>query len=113
MKATFKSLTEVKAANKQLGHCWFSPAAMKFFKSKVVSKLMFGQYFISSECYMFGKSGTPEVKFTIRKAWPSGQIETIGGGETYKSKQDAIDALHKLLGLPEEPQGFFGEQANG
>jgi hypothetical protein len=93
MKARlFNNITDIKLANKAIGHHWFSPSTLRFFKSKVVSDVMFGQYFITRETDF-----TDGIAFTIRQALPDGQIETIGEFHVYKTKAEAIRALENYL----------------
>lgn len=45
------TMSDVRTWNKRAGHHFFDPKTMKFFKSRVVSSLLKGNYFITSEKY--------------------------------------------------------------
>lgn len=89
----FSSMAEVKAANKALGHYWFSPSTMKFFKTKIETSLIRGRYFITSEMN-FNNTGR---EYTIREASSNGAINTIGEFQKYKTLKAAKAALQKML----------------
>jgi hypothetical protein len=91
---TFKTIADVKAANKAIGHFWFSKDTMKFFDSKIETQLYAGKYFISSERF----SDTYPRYYKIREVKPDGSIETKELNETaYHSLTEAREALKILL----------------
>lgn len=45
---TYRNITEIKQANKAIGHYWFSPATVKHFASRVESPVMEGRYWVES-----------------------------------------------------------------
>jgi len=94
MNATqFKSIAEVKKANKAIGQYWFNKETMAFFDSKIESKLIEGQYFISSEYSPWGGK-----KYTIRIVSPIGAVDTVGEFGKYETKEEALIELGKILG---------------
>ncbi len=84
----FKNISEVKAANKALGHYFFTPQTMRFWRSRVETKLYGGQYFVTSEYY------AAALRYTIRQALEDGSIKTIS---EFKSRGEAIDKIKELI----------------
>ena len=70
----FKNITEVKQANKALGHYFFSADTMSFFASKVESELSRNQLFITSEKKCF--EDYTRV-YSVRRANSDGSISTL------------------------------------
>lgn len=91
----FKSISEVKAANAAKGFYFFSPGTMKFFKSKVVSALLFGRYFITSEIFE-GSDYKKYKTFKIRYVENSANIKTPDQPK-FSTMQQAKDYLKKHL----------------
>ena len=99
----FKTLAEVKKANKQIGDHFFDRQTMEFFNSRIESKLINNnknqkqnkQFFITSE--QFKDNGIngyiAERLFTIREATKTGEIKTIGEFQGYNSKEQAKKEL--------------------
>jgi hypothetical protein len=46
---TFFTIRQIKQANRAAGQYWFSPATMRFFKSRVLEGVYGGRYFVTSE----------------------------------------------------------------
>ena len=92
----FNSMAEVKAANKKAGHFFFSPGTMKFFDSKVVTPLIQGQYFITSEKFT-NSAGHSSTTFSIRKAMPDGSINADPYKKKFQTKKAATAFLKKQL----------------
>ena len=87
----FRTITEIKAANKSIGHHFFSRGAMRFFNSKIESPVLRGRYFITSEI------GPNEVKaYSVHMASDAGEIETIGGFHSFKSTKEAMAFVREL-----------------
>jgi len=91
----FKNMSEVKAKNKESGFYFFSPGTMKFFKSRVVSPLLMGRYFITSETFVSSDGKFSEKTFAIRWAENNGNIKTleVGGKTKFKTKDAARQAI--------------------
>lgn len=70
----FKTIADVRQANKESGGYFFSRDTVRFFGSRVESSLYAGRYFITSE--KAGFSSTLR-KFTIREALPDGSVNTV------------------------------------
>ena len=66
----FKSMAEVKQANKNSDRYWFHRDTMRFFKSIVYDRIYAGKYFITSEKGPNGIRG-----YTVRCANEYGSIK--------------------------------------
>jgi hypothetical protein len=85
----FKTLAEVKAANKANGNHWFERSTMRFFNSVIESRLMDGGFFITSERM---ELEFPKL-YTVRRADENGLIETIGRFQEYPDIELARNAV--------------------
>ena len=68
----FQTIDQIRQANRANGHHWFSPDTMRFFDSRVSSKLYGGRFFVTSEV---PPSGVRE--YSVRMARDTGEIETV------------------------------------
>ena len=91
----FNSIDEIKVANNDIGHHWFEPTSMRFFRSRVSNKVYGGHYFISSERY---DDNSPRL-FSIRKAADDGSISTVGEFQKYKTRRAAEIAINDILDM--------------
>ncbi len=88
---TFVNITEIKQANKNLGEHFFDRASMRFFNSRVESKVLRGRYFVTSEI------GPDEHKlYSVRMADESGSIETIGEFNVFETIREAKAFIKNL-----------------
>ena len=94
------TITEIKAANKARAEredraYWFEAGAMRFFNSRIESRVFEGKggvFFITSEfCH-----ATDPVRYTVRQALPTGEIKTVGSFQQYAWKEDAEDEAQLL-----------------
>lgn len=88
----FKSIAEVKEANKKNGYHFFDKETMKFFRSTIVSDLIAGQYFITSEVNPEG-----ERSYSVRVVSENGRVQRMGDFPGYKTKYSAEKAIETLL----------------
>ena len=80
----YTSMSDVITANEQTGGHWFDKSSMRFFKTKIKSRLIAGKRFITSEC------GPDErTRYTIREAQPDGSIDTIGEFQQFSTLEKA------------------------
>lgn len=86
--STLRQLAEL---NKKNGGCWFDKDAMSFFKTSFESGIIRGRYFITSEQ---GDPTWPRL-FTIRSFDEEGSVETVGGFQRFKTKEEALAAVPK------------------
>lgn len=89
----FFSINSIKEANRRAGYHFFSEDTLRFFKSRVMSEvfpLPDGALFVTSE----RQEGFPR-QYTIRRAYHSGNIETLGGFRAYNSRNGALKAAKR------------------
>lgn len=85
----FYNMKQVKEANKANGYYFFSPDTMRFFDSKIVSKLDYNtQCFITSEKKCF--EDYTRV-YAVRQVDREGSINTLV--RDFNSKQEAKDYI--------------------
>lgn len=87
------TMADVKRNNHKAGRYYFSPDTMRFFNSKVESKLFKNKYFITSEKF---KEDYPRL-FTIREYNPKTHIiSTVGTFQEFTTLDEAIEAIEEL-----------------
>jgi len=75
---TYRTMADVVAANRAIGHHFFDLNTMRCFHSRIESRLIAGKLFITSE------KGPEEIrKYTVREAQPDGTIDTVGDFQQY------------------------------
>jgi len=89
----FETMADVRAANKAIGHHWFSPGAKTFFRSRVGRTLYGGRYFISSEQF---SERAPRF-YTIREVSHDGQIRTVGTFQQYRDAESARKEIKSMI----------------
>jgi hypothetical protein len=85
---------EFRALNASKGFHWFSPDAMRFFKTRILHKTwdVISGYFITSET---GPCGG-ERRYTLRRAnAETGNVNTIGEFQAYSTIAQAKGALRR------------------
>lgn len=88
------SMQAVKRANTEAGFHWFEPDSMRFFKSRVgdrVIPLDDGCLFVSSE-----KAPYEQRKYSVRRAYDDGHVETVGEFQKYKTSREAWSAAERF-----------------
>lgn len=66
------TIEQIKSANAAAGFHFFEPDTLRFFRSRIGSKVYGGRFFVTSE---EGPSGGR--RYTVREALPDGRIQTI------------------------------------
>lgn len=92
----FRTIADIKRANKELGHHWFSPDTMRFFSSRVLREVYGGRYFVTSEQFYPVLGEAYARRYTIRVAADDGSIDTVGEFQAYKTARAAKAAARKL-----------------
>lgn len=87
------TIDDIKRANAELGHFFFSAGAMRFFDSRIHRKVYAGRYFITSERY---DAETPRL-YTIRRANDDGSIDDVSEFQQYKTAHEAHHAIEIFL----------------
>lgn len=90
-----KTMQDVIAKNKALGHHFFSRDTMRYWDSAIESTLRKGKYFITSERkWVLNSDIQGERVYAVREAQPDGSIKTIQSWiETKREAQEFINGL--------------------
>lgn len=84
----FYSIEDVKRRNERAGLYWFSPATMRFFRSRVGDRVHPAAdvcFFVSSEC----DHRNEDRRYTVRVCNADGSIDTIGDFRAYPTSAAA------------------------
>jgi len=77
-------MSEVRDANREAGFHFFDPDTMRFFDSRIETRLIDGRFFVTSE-----KGPDGVRRFTVRRAMPDGTINTVGDFQGHATRRDA------------------------
>lgn len=89
----FKTISEVKKANKEIGHFFFEKSTMIFFNSRIESGVLKGRFFITSERF---DENSPRL-FTLREVDNDGRVNTLGEFQEFNTIQEAKEYLKNHL----------------
>lgn len=92
---TYETMDDVIAANRAINHHWFDRDTMRFFGTRIESRLIAGKRFITSE-----KPPSGRRRYTIREAMPDGTIDTVGEFCQFATLRQA--KAHVLMNRPED-----------
>jgi hypothetical protein len=93
----YETIAEIKEANKAIGHFFFEPASMRFFKSKIASRTVYGgHFFITSEQFVGSDNIAQPRRYTIRACY-GGRVDTIGDFQQYRTIEEARAAVKDLV----------------
>ena len=87
----YRDMSYVRWANQDAGFDFFERDTMRFFDSRVVSALYAGRFFITSE-----RGSSNVTKYTVRQAFPSGRVGTVGEFGEHGTLGDARDKAREL-----------------
>ena len=86
-----RTIDDIKKRNREVGHHFFDDETMRFFSSRVYSKVC-GDYFVTSEQFPSGLR-----HYSVRRIdWDTGVIETVGGFQRFTSLADAMREAKQL-----------------
>lgn len=88
---TYTTMDDVQVANRAIGNHWFDRSTMRFFKTRIESRLIAGHRFVTSEQGPDGRR-----RYSIRDAQPDGTIDTVGEFQGYGSKKAAMVDILKV-----------------
>ena len=71
----YKTIGQIKEANREAGHHFFDESTIRFFRSRIHGGVIHGRYFITSE----DNFQSDARFFTPRIAHANGDVETLGG----------------------------------
>lgn len=112
----FATMKQVRLANAALGHQWFDPSALRFFRSRIGSTVYGGRFFTSSE------QGPNGVRlYSVRVVADDGSIDTVGEFQAYVTLKRAkgaakvlADGSHEMADhRPDEMALVWKETADG
>lgn len=95
-KGRFRTIDEIKDANRARGHFFFSHSTMRFFDSRVEAGLYGGRYFITSEQFHASDGTSAPRKYTIRCVKDDGSIERVGDFEKTTDLEEARRTAREL-----------------
>jgi hypothetical protein len=81
----FKTIAELKAANKAAGMHFFDRDTMRFWKSRIETQLFANQCFVTSEDE-WKTDGTPGRVYCVRRANTDASMETVRKHMTSRSE---------------------------
>jgi len=91
----FFTVEQIKDAHAASGGCWFSPDTMRFFKSRVLSGVYGGRYFVTSEQFPSGVRA-----YSVRQVSGDGSsISTVGRFGGYATAYQARAAARGLAAV--------------
>lgn len=92
----WKTLAEIKRANKAAGRFWFEPATLQFFRSIVHDDVYGGRLFISSEQFEASDGTKAPRTWSIRVCHDDGEIHTLDKRK-YKSLNEAEQTVKLIV----------------
>ena len=97
---SFSSVSQIKRLNESSGRYFFSPSAMRGFRSRVHDSVYGGCVFVTSEKNDMPYCAPQPRVYTVRVAMADGSIQTYGSLGDYATRADAhSDARWLAAGL--------------
>jgi len=97
------SIDSIRAAVTATGNHWFSPTAMRFFRTRLPqSGIKDGAgrlWFVSSEAYL----RSPR-KYSVRCFSAEAGVSTHGDFNVYATRSAATRAMHRAIAAPADPR---------
>lgn len=94
----FKTVAEIKQANREAGQHFFSPDTLRFFRSRIESDVLGGRLFITSEQFVASTGEADPRRYTVRVANDdASSINTVHGFQEFDSLEEAHEAIVELL----------------
>ena len=91
----YTSINQIISEAERAGSHFFTIGTMRFFDSRILTKIYGGCYFITSERDNY-RDSNPRF-YTIRKYEGGLKIETVGEFCQYRTKAQAVAAVNKLI----------------
>lgn len=96
-----KTVSDVKARQRERGLHWFGPNEMRFFNTKIHTKeLIGGRYFVTSERF-----GDEPRHYSVRVVRPNFEVDTVGTVGDYATASAAKAAAKALTGNDQLQRG--------
>jgi len=103
MPGPWRTVAEVRAANKAIEHHWFDRDTMRGFGSRILGGMIGGRLFISSE-----RSSLDDVRgYSVRVADDRGGVSTFGEFLGYRTAADARRAARSEVKRCEQSHEFY------
>ena len=95
----FRTISDVKAANRSLGHHWFDRDTVRFFRSKIHGKMIAGRFFVSSSQFVGSDGDQFPRAFKVQVASDTGAVDTVSfdGSDEFPSAAAARSAIRAFL----------------
>jgi hypothetical protein len=94
-KTQYTSINQIISEAKAAGSHFFDESTLRFFSSRIHSKIYGGCYFITSECDTY-RDTNPRY-YTIRKYEGGLKVETASNFCEFETRAQAISAVKKLI----------------
>ena len=96
----YGDMEAIKRANARAGHHFFEASSMRFFASRVGSKVYGGRYFVTSEQFRDYESRWFEHRrYTIRECDLEGHVRTVGDFQGFGTAAQARSAIKLILSM--------------
>ncbi|MBM4574830.1 hypothetical protein GS896_27620 [Rhodococcus hoagii] len=92
MTNSYSSIDEMKKANREKGHSWFSKETQEYHGSHVESAVIGGCYFVESSYRVPGDPDSGRIFRAVGCA-PDGTVQYLSGGDTF----DSVDAARAYI----------------
>lgn len=86
----YKNIQEIKSHNSQIGELFFKDNVMDYWNSRIESKVLYDNYFVTSE------SDQGKRRYTLRQCY-NGSIYTIGDFFKYTTKDAVLNFLEEVI----------------
>jgi hypothetical protein len=93
---TWPSIDAIKRANRQAGSHFFDPSTLRFFDSRVLSGVIGGRYFITSERFHGSDGSVDPRRYTVRIADDAGRVDTVGDFQEWPTARQARAAAKRI-----------------
>jgi hypothetical protein len=93
----YETVADVKRANHDAGQHWFDRDTMRFFASRVGSRLYHNRFFVSSEQFRSFTGADGDRAYTIREAMPDGSIEEVGAFQQFETMGAAVAGIRDFM----------------
>ena len=102
----WKNVAQVKARGKTIGDRTFSEENLRYFKTKVGTRVLYGRFFVTSEC----ARGSTERSYTVRYATDYGYVDTVPKFMGSSRRHAAETAVRRLVAPLLKPEGQKGRR---
>lgn len=94
-RGPWESMTNVRYENRCKGQHFFSPSTLRYFGSRIGSRVYGGRFFITSEQDSYGAWGGKR-RYTIRVVSNDADIDTWGEHGQFATRSGAVKCAERL-----------------